>query len=276
MSEDYKGKSVVESGAAIAGGVTGTVIGTLMAGSVGAVVGLLGGAAVGQVIEKGIVELTSRVLSTRQKFRAETTAKYAILKIQQFLNERHTPRNDDFFDKDETDRSKADELFEGVLLKAKNEPAEKKIRFLGNLFANVAFRADVPTTVANFLLSTAEALSYRQFCFIALLHQQGILNVENLRGRDHTILDLQILKREEWSLQPQDFGTFGLIEGSIEWEDWLTDMGDMFYDLLSLNAIPQQDIDEVSRLIDICETSPRGRGPTERVTPPKNKRKVNI
>jgi hypothetical protein len=257
MTKDYKGKSIVESSASVVGGVTGSLVGTWLVGpGAGTFAGAVAGTTIGEVVKRGIGEFANRFLSTREQLRVESTAKHAIIKIKQLRDEGRIPRNDGFFQQDETNRSSADELFEGVLLKAKNESAEIKIKFLGNLFANVVFSPDVPITVANFLLSTTEAASYRQFCFIALIYQKGVLNIEALRRREHTNPDLQILRREEWTLHAPSFGTFGLIDGSNEWEDWLSDLGEKFYELLGLNEIPQEDIDELSRLMSICDSSP--------------------
>ena len=265
MSEDYRGKSLVESGVSIAGSAAGSavgaLVGTIFAGPgpgtvTGAIIGGAAGGAIGETLKKGLEEVVKRVLSCREQIRVGAVINFAAYKIKQRLDAGDKPRTDTFFTVDETDRSDADEIFEGVLLKSKNENQEKKIRFMGNLFANVAFRSDIPITVANFFLSTAEALSYRQLCFIALLHQRGVLNIEALRRRDHPNSDLQILKREEWTLHAPSFGTFGLIDGSKEWEDWLNDLGEKFHDLLGLSEIPQEDVDELSRLISICEASP--------------------
>ena len=257
MDEEYKGKKIVESSASILGGVTGSIVGTWIAGpGAGTFAGAVAGTSIGEVVKRGIGEFANRFLSSREQLRIESAAKYAVIKIKQLREEGCIPRADNFFDNDETDRSSADEIFEGVLLKAKNEHQEKKIRYLGNLFANVAFRSDVSVPEANYLLKTAEELSYRQFCFIALLNQKGVLNIESLRRREHTTRDLQILRREEWTLHAPSFGVYGLIDGNNAWEDWLNDLGDNFYELLGLSEIPQKDIDELSHLINLCDSSP--------------------
>ena len=273
MSDDYKGKKIVDSSASVIGGVTGSIIGTWLVGpEAGILAGIVAGATFGEVVKKGLGEFANRFLSIREQFRVESTAKYAVIKIKQLLDEGKNPRNDDFFQRNETERSSADELFEGVLLKAKNENSEKKTKFLGYLFANVIFRADIHVNVANFMLSIAEQLSYRQLCFIALVHEKGILNIEALRRRTHPTLDLYILQKEEWYFCNSH--GIALVDGNNEWEDWLSEFGETFYELLSLCEIPPEDLDNLSNLIGMCEASPPPLEWPENVKrAPENKRK---
>lgn len=263
MTENDKGNAVIDTGASIASGLTGVLIGTAIAGPLGGIIG----AVIAPVVQRGVVDFAGRIRSSREKIRVESAQTYAILRIKQRLEAGYIPRDDDFFQNDETSRSKADELFEGVLLKVQNEHQEKKIRFFGNLFANVLFAPDVPITVANYLLLTSEELSYRQLCLLALIEQEGVVNFKSLRNRDHLIPDLEVLKREEWSLHPPDFGTFGLVDGN-QWDAWLNDLGDILYGLLGLNEISHEDITALSQLLEMCEASPLPLPPTEMKKPP--------
>ncbi|HYX72038.1 MAG TPA: hypothetical protein VE732_04650 [Nitrososphaera sp.] len=250
---DYKGKSLLESGVAIAGGVAAYVAGTLIAGPIaGPIAGAAVAAAINDVAKRGLGEFANRLLSSREQARVGAAFAYAVATIQNRIDAGDSPRADNFFQRDETGRSDADEILEGVLLKAKNESEEKKTKYLGNLFANVAFMPGVPATVANFLLRTAEALSYRQFCFLALIEQSGTLEIGMLRLRDHTIADLEVLRREEMYLHKATrYGGCGLIAGNDS-QDWLTDLGKTFCDVLDLNDIPEDDLEKLKRLLALA------------------------
>jgi hypothetical protein len=54
------------------------------------------------------------------------------------------------------------------LLAAQGEHQEKKLRFFGNLVANIAFHPEIDRAHANHLIAVAENLSYRQLCALAL------------------------------------------------------------------------------------------------------------
>lgn len=247
MGEDYKGKSIVDAGASIAGGVAGAAVRILFPDP-------LSGAAVGAVVsettKRTISEFASRLLSSREEARIGAAISYATLKIQQKLEAGDIPRSDGFFEKDATGRSDADEVLEGVLLKAKNENQEKKLKFLGNLYANIAFSPDISSAMAAFLLKTAESLTYRQFCFLSLVGQEGSFDANHLRLWRHSIADLEALKREEMSLHSTDLGTIGLIKPISDFEDVLSPMGKIFYDLLGLQEIPKEDLDALKQLLD--------------------------
>src|SRR4051794_40784936 len=106
MGDEYKGKSLVDSGASIIGGAAGSVVGTWLGGPGAATLtGAAVGATLGEVVKKGIGEFASRVLSKREQLRVEATAKHAVNKIQSLLDQGFIPRRDSFFDEDDTGRS---------------------------------------------------------------------------------------------------------------------------------------------------------------------------
>src|SRR5690606_38389992 len=120
-------------GSEIAGGAVGGAIG-LVGGPAGAIIG--GGA--GVIVSKGLIELTERFLSNRESIRASAAAAYSIMAINDRIEAGEEQRNDGFFDPI-NGRSKAEELFEGVLIKCKNEYQEKKIKFISSIYSNTVF-----------------------------------------------------------------------------------------------------------------------------------------
>lgn len=255
--KNYKGKPIAQSSASIIGGSVGAVAGSLVPG--GTIPGAVVGTFLGEIVNKGLEDFLNRVLSHKEQFRIKSAATYAIKKIAILLESGNKPRDDRFFQQDETKRSNADEIFEGVLLKAKNENQEKKIKFIGYFFANVAFRTDVSSDCANSLLKIAEDLSYRQFCYIALIHKIDNLDVEPLRNRIHSNHELTILNQEEMYLHKNsDFGGCGLITGDYigyGFNDYLSDVGKLFFDLFELIAIPEENLVELASLIVLCNES---------------------
>ncbi|MAT69575.1 MAG: hypothetical protein CMJ58_08625 [Planctomycetaceae bacterium] len=63
-------------------------------------------------------------------------------------------------------------MFEGSLLKCKNEFQEKKIPFMANIFAEVAFRDDVSTALAHQVYVIADRMTYRQLLIVATVHRK--------------------------------------------------------------------------------------------------------
>lgn len=117
-------------------------------------------------------DFASRHLSIREEFRVGNTAKYCIEKIRQRLQKGDSLRDDDFFfANNENYRSSAEEVFEGVLLKCKNEHEERKAKFISNIFVNISFSSEFNAEEANHLLKVAESLTFRQFCLIQLFRK---------------------------------------------------------------------------------------------------------
>src|ERR1022692_634259 len=112
---DEKVFGLIKHGGAIASSATGSILGLLTGGPIGAVLG----GAVGAALDSVIDELAERELSRREKVRVGGTAAYAIDFVRERLKRGDVPREDGFFVKGESGSSPAEEIFDGVLVKAK-------------------------------------------------------------------------------------------------------------------------------------------------------------
>lgn len=210
--QEEKIKDIVQTGTDIAGATTGAAIGLLVGGPPGALAGAAAGPAAARTLRELAVEFRERVLGHREEVRVGAAISFASAKIKEKLENGERPRQDDFFTDAEDNRSTAKEVFEGVVLAAQREAEEKKVRFHGNLLANLAFDQDVDRSQANFLIRLGEDLSYRQLCLLALFGQNTLLlggnNRLNLRTSSYrddagTVsfgLDLVVLLQEIYDL----------------------------------------------------------------------------
>jgi hypothetical protein len=115
-------------------------------------------------------EFRERVLGHREAYRVVSVVRLAKTKYEQNIANGARLRDDDFFLQDEaTGRSSADEIVEGTLLTAQREHEERKIPYYANLIANLPFEQAIDRYTANLLLRTAQELSYRQLCLLALV-----------------------------------------------------------------------------------------------------------
>lgn len=183
------GVEIIDAGSEIAGGVAGASVGLLFGGPPGA----LAGAAMGPVATRGIrgvlADLVERRLSTREKVRSGAVLAVAAVEIDEQLKAGRQLRNDGFFQAGHGHRAKAEELAEAVVLAAQRDPEEAKVKLLGKLLGRLAFEPRVGAEYATFLVKAAEALTYRQFCLLALYN----LNVRDRYGlRDGMPLKRQV------------------------------------------------------------------------------------
>lgn len=159
---------------------------------------LVGAELAGIAIETTLEEVTNRDLSSRETARVAYSASVVISKIAKKLNNGESLRSDNaFFTNNGVQNSNAEELFEGVLLQCKRAHEEKKIRYISNIMANIAFDEDFGISEANQLLKLAENMTYRQLVYIAVINENE-LSSQNLRTNKLTSPDFRdVLAHQE-------------------------------------------------------------------------------
>lgn len=245
----------------ITGSVAGTTLGLVLAGPGGALFGAASGPVLSATFKKVAADIQERFLSPRQKVRTGAVYTYAIMKLNQNLNAGMTIRKDDFFQSTPPDRSTAEEILEGILLAAQNDHREKKLRYYANLLANLAFQAEVDRDGANFLIKTAEAMSYRQLCILALFGYRQLpptftMFSTDSMGSRHTTFKRQYDRafvgevRELYSLDMlnqhlDETVLLGDIGQAVYAK--LLPIGRALFDLMELGTIPLTDIEAVAQ-----------------------------
>lgn len=177
MSTPQEGQEIrtdIALAADIGGAVAGTGAGLLLGGPVGALVG----GTLGPVVSKALEHVMSRVyvrLHEDARRRVDITAQSAIQLIGKHIQEGDKVRDDDFFDGDNP-RSAAVEIFEGCLLRSRDSQEEKKARYLGELFANIAFASGVKRAEANHWVFLAGRMTYLQLVLLSLYERLAPTN----------------------------------------------------------------------------------------------------
>jgi len=215
-----------------------------------------------KVSENVLSDMSNRSLSQREQIRVGGAAVLSINRISAYLQDGLPPRTDDFFIESNGRRAPSVEIFEGVLLKCKNEHEENKIPFVANIYANVAFMEDVSIREANHLLHVAETLTYNQLCLLSLFSRK---NAESIALRDTNYDEfLQIPHETETAIQevfelynsgllnlinnPSNkdgeaiFGGSGVVPNRMN----LTDLGKRYYALMNLEEVNLADLLEIA------------------------------
>ena len=253
---------LIEGGSDLAGAAAGAAIG-LIGGPLGAVGGAATGAVLARVLRHVGSDLKQRLLGPREEVRVGAAAAYAGATIKALLDIGEHPREDEFFAAQEGgQRPPAEELLEGVLLKARDAYEEKKVKYLGTLFALVAFRAEISPAHANHLLGVASRLTYRQLVVLAVATDDGgrtRLRDSSYRSDDQATQALGVegvgLITEIYDLYQQ--GLLNDATGSA----WISvrdvhpaamrpqGSGHLLALLMGLAAIPHEDREDVYRLL---------------------------
>lgn len=197
-------------------------------------------------VSSGIKEIAARTLAISEERRIGIAAFTALHRISARLVIGDAPRDDGFFQHAGTGRSPSDEILEGVLLRARDEYQERKLKHFGNFFAELAFTPEISAETAHLLLRTLERLTYRQLCIVAIVGNHGSLNVEPLRKPEHHEPELESLKREEMDLHAYDLGSLGLLSPNGAYVDTLSPLGKVLYGLTSLREIDPAELEKLT------------------------------
>ena len=177
-------EDLITAGSGIAGAAAAGAVGFLTGGPAGAALAASLGPLISHTLSEVATEIKDRVLGKREEARIGATIAFATKKIQENRDSGKKVRQDDFFAIPLGDRAAAEEIFEGVLIAAQREHEEKKLKFFGNLLANIAFHPEIDRPLAEVLISAAEAITYRQIGLLALFGLQETGGFE-LRKRDY-------------------------------------------------------------------------------------------
>lgn len=257
------------AGAEITGAaVGGAIASSLIAGPVGGAVGGAVGPAITHIL-KLAVEVTQRTLGHREEVRIGATLTFAAAKIQENIDLGQQIRQDGFFLEQPGERAAAEEILEGIILVAKREHEEKKLRFYGNLVANIAFRLDIDRAQANLLIRLGESISYRQMCLLAIFSRVDKSSLRQEDYRDYrniseaTMALLQEIS-DLYSKRLLDFPVERLVVSKplLGLEDfkpgsiYVQGIGTTLYNLMELGTIEPRDLEEVASLLSDSKCPP--------------------
>jgi hypothetical protein len=112
------------------------------------------------------------MLSKREQARVGAAFHFAAVAMQERLDAGGNYRTDGFFTDNASHRSPAAEVAEGVLVAAQRQHEERKVEFYGYLLANIAFQEEVDRQLANWLIRTADSLTWAQLCLLSAIAQK--------------------------------------------------------------------------------------------------------
>lgn len=127
-----------------------------------------GGAVAAAALRHVGEEASERLLGPREKVRLGAALALASERIGERSKRGEPLRSDGFFLPNPDRRSDAEEVAESVLLKAQREPEEKKIPYMANFLAAVAFDPQISASMAHQITTIAEQLTYRQLAILKL------------------------------------------------------------------------------------------------------------
>ncbi|WP_176393903.1 hypothetical protein [Pseudomonas putida] len=231
----------------------------LIGGTLGGLPGSVASAAAAKACELVIEDIAERMLSTREQHKVGGVAALAIDGIRERL-QWESPRNDGFFERKEDDQpSPGEEIFEGVLLAAKQEHERKKLEYIARFFTNLVFKPDFQPAEANHLLAIAETLTYQQFCILAVIANRELFTLRSEAWPERGVIPTEKLDLAHQafylyqrqflvSIDPQR-GQAGFvydIAHILPIHGHLSPTGQRIVEILGLREIPLVELEEVA------------------------------
>lgn len=235
----------------------------MLAGPTGLILGGVSGPIITKIFKSIGTEIKERFLSPREGVRIGAAYTFAINKIKENESNGQSLRNDDFFKDIKDNRPASEEVLEGIILSSQREFEELKIKFLGILYANICFRADISKEHANQLIKTANNLSFRQFCILQLMNERYIESQK---------LNFKIRLLDKWEISDidiiaeiRDLQQRGLLHIPTTFDGGdnsvpiqlnklsITKSGLFFCEILSLDEIEKETLDNLNESTSIKE-----------------------
>ena len=221
-------------------------------------VGLIG-AALSPIISNGAKSILPKSLSERENKRVEFIFENIIRKISAMLEKGFVPRLDEMYYANGLEIPNAQELFEGVLLKAREEhQAKKLLLYYSTFFANVCFDETINIEHSHFLLCLIERLTYRQLTILSYLSDGKHIQTNRWDSQFKVASNSELVRYYDFYSEYVDLYNIRLITQTDTIsgfslgmsETKISDMGYSVVRLLELKDILKEDVDNVKKYFD--------------------------
>jgi hypothetical protein len=147
-----------KAGSALAGEPTDLALSSFLPGHE-AITSMLGSTA-GSIVTDVINDIADRALSKQESARVSACAAVIIETIKNRIIAGDEIRDDDRFRMKVSERPKAEQIFEGVLLKSKSQYEQLKFKLLANLYSNACFDKSLSTSIISFYMQALDRITY--------------------------------------------------------------------------------------------------------------------
>lgn len=215
--------------------------------------------ALSPIIESGVKSIIPKSLSEREDVRVEAVFMQVVQKISDKLKQGKVPRSDEIYYANGIEIPNAQEVFEGVLLKAREEHQAKKLSFYSNFFANLCFDETIDMDHAHYLLGLIERLTYRQLVVLAYLSDGKCVDTNRWDPSFKVSHTSELYKYYDFYSEYVDLYNVRLVTQAVGKlpgfavgmsETKISDMGFSISRLLELHEIPANDLSKVQANFD--------------------------
>lgn len=242
------GNELLKRGSKLIGPATGVYLGIVTSNPSGIILG----SAIGEAISLSINDFSNRVLSEKEKNNISIIEAFSIAKILENQETKGEP-NKKYFSNLKS--GNAQELYEGVLITAKNNYEDKKLEHIAYFYANIIYTADIEPQLSHLLLSTLQSLNFKQLSILSIAGQQekytkNLAGLEEINKR-HDWYQTRIIQNEisnlmqNGLLHPVNDALITHVSSRHLNKCKLSPVGEILFNLAELNKMDKDDISDI-------------------------------
>lgn len=211
-----------------------------------------------KVYEDIIEEINENIYSVKENKKILSTLYFSLNAVKENLEKNMVIQENYLKAINDENKLLIEELFEGIIISAKNEHEDNKLKYYGYLLGNIIFKENLDRDEFNRLIKISRNLSYCQIKLINMYVISQMIQVPILKREDYTKTGVGSYKLLGILQDTLDMIQKSILNGSGNLvldvvqinpsKIKVQGMGTLLYNLMSLNKMPY---DELEDLLDI-------------------------
>lgn len=214
-----------------------------------------------KVYEDIIEEINENIYSVKENKKILSTLYFSLNAVKENLEKNMVIQENYLKAINDENKLLIEELFEGIIISAKNEHEDNKLKYYGYLLGNIIFKENLDRDEFNRLIKISSDLSYCQIKLINMYVISQMIQVPILKREDYTKTGVGSYKLLGILQDTLDMIQKSILNGSGNLvldvvqinpsKIKVQGMGTLLYNLMSLNKMPY---DEMEDLLDMLSS----------------------
>ena len=214
-----------------------------------------------KVYEEIIEEINENIYSVKENKKILSTLYFSLNAVKENLEKNMVIQENYLKAINDENKLLIEELFEGIIISAKNEHEDNKLKYYGYLLGNIIFKENLDRDEFNRLIKISRNLSYCQIKLINMYVISQMIQVPILKREDYTKTGVGSYKLLGILQDTLDMIQKSILNGSGNLvldvvqinpsKIKVQGMGTLLYNLMSLNKMPY---DEMEDLLDMLSS----------------------
>lgn len=214
-----------------------------------------------KVYEDIIEEINENIYSVKENKKILSTLYFSLNAVKENLEKNMVIQENYLKAINDENKLLIEELFEGIIISAKNEHEDNKLKYYGYLLGNIIFKENLDRDEFNRLIKISRDLSYCQIKLINMYVISQMIQVPILKREDYTKTGVGSYKLLGILQDTLDMIQKSILNGSGNLvldvvqinpsKIKVQGMGTLLYNLMSLNKMPY---DEMEDLLDMLSS----------------------